>query len=324
MRPFAYARAATAEDAMAEHGNGAYYLGGGTNLVDLMRLGVEEPSKLVDVSRLPYDRIERDPDGTLRIGAAVTNSALAADRTVREEFPMLAKAVLSAASGQLRNLATVGGNLLQRTRCPYFQDASKPCNKRAPGTGCPARDGENQNLAIIGHSAACVATHPSDMAVALMALDASVQVLGRDGARTVPLDGFYRLPGTEPHRDTTLDPGDLITGVAVPPLRMPALYRKVRERASFAFALVSVAAALEVRGSTIRDVRLALGGVAHKPWRARNAEDLLRGAALTGEAFDRAADAELAAAEPLRHNGYKVPLARNLIVQALTELGERA
>ncbi|NVI90630.1 xanthine dehydrogenase family protein subunit M [Actinomadura sp. BRA 177] len=324
MRPFAYARATTAEDAMAEHQDGAYYLGGGTNLVDLMRLGVEEPSKLVDVTRLPYDHIERNPDGTLLIGAAVTNSDLAADRTVREEFPMLAKAVLSAASGQLRNLATTGGNLLQRTRCPYFQDASKPCNKRSPGTGCPARDGEHTNLAILGHSDACVATHPSDMAVALMALGASVRVLGADGERTIPLDDFYRLPGDEPQRDTTLDHGDLITGVVVPPLRMPATYRKVRERASFAFALVSVAAALDVRGSTIQDVRLALGGVAPKPWRARNAEDVLRGAAMTGDAFARAADAELAAAEPLRDNGYKVPLARNLIVQTLTELGERS
>ncbi|NKZ08139.1 FAD binding domain-containing protein [Actinomadura latina] len=329
MRPFAYARATTAEDAMAQHamarngdGDGARYLGGGTNLVDLMRLGVEEPSKLVDVTRLPYDRIERDPDGTLLIGAAVTNSDLAADRTVREEFPMLAKAVLSGASGQLRNLATVGGNLLQRTRCPYFQDASKPCNKRSPGTGCPARDGEHRNLAILGHSAACVATHPSDMAVALAALDASVRVLGRGGERTVPLGGLYRLPGSEPQRDTTLDPGDLITGVVVPPLRMPAAYRKVRERASFAFALVSVAAALDVRGGAVGDVRLALGGVAHKPWRARKAEDALRGAPATGEEFARAADAELAAAAPLRDNGYKVPLARNLVVRTLTELAD--
>ena len=329
MRPFAYARAATAEDAMAEHaaagdGDDARYLGGGTNLVDLMRLGVEQPSKLVDVTRLPYDRIERDPDGTLIVGAAVTNSALAADRTVRAEFPMLARAVLSGASGQLRNLATVGGNLLQRTRCPYFQDASKPCNKRDPGSGCPARDGEHRNLAILGHSSACVATHPSDMAVALAALDASVRVRGRGGERTIMLDDLYRLPGGDPRRDTTLDRGDLIIGVAVPPLRMPAAYRKVRERASFAFALVSVAAALDVRGGVVQDARLALGGVAHRPWRARAAEDALRGAAATGEAFARAADAELAAAEPLRDNGYKVPLARNLVVRTLTELAAEA
>jgi xanthine dehydrogenase YagS FAD-binding subunit len=322
VRPFAYERATSAEDALARHEDGARYLGGGTNLVDLMRLGVEEPAKLVDVTGLAHDRIEGTPDGTLVVGAAVTNSDLAADRTVREEFPMLAKAVLAGASGQLRNLATVGGNLLQRTRCSYFQDASKPCNKRNPGSGCPAREGEHRNLAILGHSDACVATHPSDMAVALAALGASVRVVGRDGERTVPLGGFHRLPGDEPQRDTTLEPGDLVTAVVVPPLRMPAAYRKVRERASFAFALVSIAAALDVRDGTVRDARLALGGVAHKPWRAGNAEDVLRGAPATEETFTRAADAELAAAEPLRDNAYKVPLARNLIVRTLAELGE--
>ncbi|XRQ04764.1 FAD binding domain-containing protein [Actinomadura welshii] len=322
MRPFAYERAAGAEDALARHEDGARYLGGGTNLVDLMRLGVETPSKLVDVTGLGHDRIERARDGTLVIGAAVTNGDLAADRTVREEFPILAKAVLSGASGQLRNLATTGGNLLQRTRCPYFQDASKPCNKRSPGTGCPARDGEHRNLAVLGHSDACVATHPSDMAVALAALGASVRVLGRAGERTVPLGEFHRLPGDAPQRDTTLEPGDLVTAVVVPPLRMPAAYRKVRERASFAFALVSVAAALDVDGERIRDARLALGGVAHKPWRAEAAEEVLRGAPAAAETFARAAEAELAAAEPLRDNAYKVPLARNLIVQTLTELAE--
>lgn len=322
MRPFAYERAASPEDALARHEDGARYLGGGTNLVDLMRLGVETPAKLVDVTGLAHDRIERDADGTLVVGAAVTNGDLAADRTVREEFPMLAKAILSGASGQLRNLATTGGNLLQRTRCPYFQDTSKPCNKRSPGTGCPARDGDHRNLAIIGHSDACVATHPSDMAVALAALGASVRVLGRDGERTVPLGDFHRLPGDEPQRDTVLGPGDLVTAVVVPPLRMPSAYRKVRERASFAFALVSVAAALDVRDGTVRDVRLALGGVAHKPWRAGRAEEALRGAPAAGESFARAADAELAAAEPLRDNAYKVPLARNLIVRTLAGLGE--
>ncbi|TDC67791.1 xanthine dehydrogenase family protein subunit M [Actinomadura sp. GC306] len=324
MRPFAYERATSVEDALARHENGARYLGGGTNLVDLMRLGVEEPAKLVDVTGLARDRVERDPDGTLVVGAAVTNSDLAAHRTVREEFPMLAMAVLAGASGQLRNLATVGGNLLQRTRCPYFQDASKPCNKRNPGSGCPARDGEHRNLAVLGHSEACVATHPSDMAVALAALGASVRVAGRDGERTIPLGDFHRLPGEEPQRDTTLEPGDLVTAVVVPPLRMPAAYRKVRERASFAFALVSIAAALDVRDGTVRDARLALGGVAHKPWRAGRAEDVLRGAPATAETFARAADAELAAAEPLRDNAYKLPLARNLVVRTLTELEERA
>ncbi|MFD0688248.1 FAD binding domain-containing protein [Actinomadura fibrosa] len=345
MRPFAYERATTAEDAVARHaagdggGNGrggTAYLAGGTNLVDLMRLGVAQPARLVDVRRLPLDRIELDTDGGLVIGAAVTNSDLAADRTVREGHPVLAEAVVAGASGQIRNLATVGGNLLQRTRCPYFQDAAKPCNKRNPGSGCPAREGEHHNLAVIGHSAACVATHPSDMAVALAALGASVRIRNAEGERTVSLDDFYRLPGGEPECDTVLEPGELITAVEVPPLGMPSRYRKVRERASFAFALVSVAAALDVDrgaggggaaggeagGGTIRDVRLALGGVAHRPWRARRAEDVLRGAPATRESFLRAAEAEMEAAEPLRDNGYKVPLARNLIVRTLTELGE--
>ncbi|TDC51812.1 xanthine dehydrogenase family protein subunit M [Actinomadura sp. KC345] len=322
MRPFAYERATSADDALARHDGETLYLGGGTNLVDLMRLGVEEPAKVVDVAHLPYDRIQLNPDGGLLIGAAVSNSALAADRTVREGHPMLAQAVLAGASGQIRNLATVGGNLLQRTRCSYFQDAAKPCNKRRPGSGCPAREGEHHNLAIIGHSESCVATHPSDMAVALAALDASVRVQGRDGEKTIPMDEFHRLPDNEPERDTNLDPGDLVTAVEVPALGMPSRYRKVRERASFAFALVSVAAALDTDGDEIRDVRLALGGVAHKPWRAHRAEEALRGATATRESFLRAAEAELEAAEPLRDNAYKVPLARNLIVRTLSELWE--
>ncbi|QFG24415.1 xanthine dehydrogenase family protein subunit M [Actinomadura sp. WMMB 499] len=330
MRPFVYERPANVADALELHRDGALYLGGGTNLVDLMRLGVEEPTRLVDVSRLPYGEIEVRPDGTLVIGAAVRNSDLAADRTVRETHPMLAQAVLMGASGQIRNQATVGGNLLQRTRCSYFQDASKPCNKREPGTGCPAREGEHHNLAILGHSPECVATHPSDMAVALAALDASVRVRGRDGERTIPFEEFHRLPGGEPERDSNLRDGDLVTAVEVPPLAMPSRYRKVRERASFAFALVSVAAAVRTVGATVpdgeggvvRDVRLALGGVAHKPWRCRRAEDVLRGAPADEETFLRAAEAELEAAEPLRDNAYKVPLARNLIVRTLLDLRE--
>lgn len=324
MRPFAYERATSAEDALERHDGETLYLGGGTNLVDLMRLGVEEPARIVDVAHLPYDQIQLRPDGGLSIGAAVSNSALAADRTVREGHPVLAQAVLAGASGQIRNLATVGGNLLQRTRCSYFQDASKPCNKRRPGSGCPAREGEHHNLAILGHSEACVATHPSDMAVALTALDASVRVQGRAGEKIIPVDEFHRLPDNEPERDTNLEPGDLVTAVEVPPVGMPSRYRKVRERASFAFALVSIAAALDLEGGRVRDVRLALGGVAHKPWRARRAEEALRGAPATRESFLRAAEAELGAAEPLRDNAYKVPLARNLIVRMLTELGEGA
>ncbi|HZE32269.1 MAG TPA: xanthine dehydrogenase family protein subunit M [Actinoallomurus sp.] len=322
MRPFAYARASDARDAVERFGPGAMYLGGGTNLVDLMRLGVAEPDSLVDVTRLPHDAIDGDGDGDgLRIGSAVRNSDLAAHPVVRERYPILARAVLDGASGQVRNMATVGGNLLQRTRCPYFQDVSKACNKRRPASGCPAIEGDHSNLAVLGHSEQCVATHPSDMAVALAALDARVQVTGPDGDRTVPIPGLHRLPGDDPSRDTVLRPGELITGVDLPP--PPAgtsKYRKVRERASFAFALVSIAAVLDVADGVVRGCRLALGGVAHAPWRAEIAEAALRGVRADAEEFARAAEAELSRARPLPRNAYKVPLARNLIVRTLEEL----
>jgi xanthine dehydrogenase YagS FAD-binding subunit len=328
MRPFRYERAVDAKGAAAllVGSPRARFLGGGTNLVDLMRLGVEEPELLVDVTGLPYNHIEETAGGGLGIGGAVRNSDLAADPLVRERYPMLAQALLDGASGQLRNLATVGGNLLQRTRCPYFQDVTKPCNKRDPGSGCPAREGEHRNLAILGWSERCVATHPSDMAVALAALDAVVHVEGPRGARSIPLTELHRLPGEEPQRDTVLEHGELITAVELPALELArrSRYVKVRERASFAFALVSVAAALDVEAGTVRDVRVALGGVAHKPWRALRAEVTLRGAPATGESFARAADAELAQARPLRDNTYKVPLARNLIVRTLLDLKEAA
>jgi xanthine dehydrogenase YagS FAD-binding subunit len=325
MRPFAYERARDADGAVAAFARadgGAKYLGGGTNLVDLMKLGVEAPELLVDVTGLAHDRIEERPDGGLRIGAAVRNSDLAADPAVRARYPLLARALLSGASGQLRNLATVGGNLLQRTRCPYFQDTSKPCNKRSPGSGCPAREGHHRDLAILGHSEACVATQPSDMAVALAALGAEVQAVGPEGERTIPIPGLHRLPGDEPERDTVLGPGELITAVELEPLPFAARsdYRKVRDRASFAFALVSVAAALDLAGGTVRDCRIALGGVAHVPWRAARAEDALRGAPASEESFVRAAAAELAGARPLRDNGFKVPLASNLLVGTLSDL----
>jgi xanthine dehydrogenase YagS FAD-binding subunit len=287
-----------------------------------MRLGVESPDLLVDVTRLPYARIEPTDEGGLRIGAGVRNSDLAADRRVRTRYPALAEALLAGASGQLRNVATTGGNLLQRTRCAYFQDVTKPCNKREPETGCPAREGEHHNLAIIGHSEHCVATHPSDMAVALAAFDAIVRVVGPAGERGIPLVDFHRLPGDLPQRDTELDRDELIVAVDVPALAVAAKsrYRKVRERASFSFALVSVAAALDVVDGDVRDVRIAFGGVAHKPWRAYAAEDVLRGSAANEDAFRRAADAELAQAEPLRDNGYKVELARNALIRTLVEL----
>jgi xanthine dehydrogenase YagS FAD-binding subunit len=252
----------------------------------------------------------------------VRNSDLAADPRVRAEFPVLAQAVLAGASGQLRNMATVGGNLLQRTRCLYFQDVTKPCNKRQPGSGCPALAGEHRNLAILGGSPHCVATHPSDMAVALALLDAVVHVEGATGPRTVPLAGLYRLPGDEPHRETTLERGDLITAVEVPALGYGAhsAYRKVRDRASYAFGVASVAAALDVAGGVVRDVRLALGAVAPRPWRARRAEEVLAGRPATAEWFGRAADAELAAAAPLRDNAFKVTLVRNIVVRTLSAL----
>jgi xanthine dehydrogenase YagS FAD-binding subunit len=327
MKQFEYTQARDTGEAVARFQPGAMYLGGGTNLVDLMRLGVARPDQLVDVSRLGNDRIELAGE-RLRIGAAVRNSDLAAHPAVRERYPMLSRAVLAGASGQVRNMATVGGNLLQRTRCSYFQDVSQPCNKRQPGSGCPAIAGDHHNLAILGHSAdldaaaRCVATHPSDMAVALAALDAEVHVTGPDGDRAIPMPGLHRLPGDEPDRDTVLQPGDLITAVELPPPPPGrAAYRKVRERASFAFALVSVAAALDVGpDGTVRGARLALGGVAHLPWRAVRAEQALTGAPATDAEFHRAADAELADAQPLPGNGYKVTLARNLISATLREL----
>src|SRR5436305_11706080 len=282
MNPFRYERASDASTAIAmlTQAPSAAFLGGGTNLVDLMKLGVAQPDLLIDVSHLPYDRIELLPNGGIRIGTTVRNSDLAADRTIRARYPMLTQALLAGASGQLRNMATTGGNLLQRTRFVYFQDVSKPCNKREPGSGCPAREGYHRNLAIFGASEACVATHPSDMAVAMVALDAMVRVLGPSGERTIPLVHFHRLPGDEPQRDTVLDHGELITAVDLPPLAFATRshYRKVRERASYAFALVSVAAAIDVVDDMVRDVRIAFGGVAHVPWRARKAEAVLRGA----------------------------------------------
>jgi xanthine dehydrogenase YagS FAD-binding subunit len=319
MKAFAYERAGDAAAAVAAGADGATYLGGGTNLVDLMKLGVEEPVRVVDVSRLPFDAIETTEEG-VRIGAAVRNADLAVHPAVRERYPVLSQALLAGASGQLRNLATVGGNLLQRTRCSYFQDVTKPCNKRQRGSGCPARDGEHRNHAILGHSEHCVATHPSDMAVALVAIGATVHVLGANGERTIPLPGLHRLPGDKPHRDTVLNPGDLITAVELGPPAPRSVYRKVRDRASFAFAVFSVAAAIELTDGATSDVRIALGGVAHAPWRAERAEEVLRGQEPTPEAFATAADAELEAAQPLRDNAFKVPLARNVLIRTLSEL----
>ena len=320
MTPFSYARAGDPQEALKLGGiAGAHYLGGGTNLVDLMRETIERPTALVDVTRLP-DAID-DHDGGLLIGAAARNTAVAGDRRVREHYPVLARAILAGASAQIRNMATVGGNLLQRTRCTYFYDtAGSRCNKRSPGQGCDAIEGFNRIHAILGASDACVATHPSDMCVALAALDAGVQLEGEGGARTVPFGEFHLLPGDTPDVETVLRPGELITAIELPPPAGRSTYRKVRDRASYAFALVSVAAVLEVEGDTVKEVRIALGGVAHKPWRASKAEAALRGQPATVANFRKAAEAELADARPLRDNAFKIELATRTIVAVLEEL----
>jgi xanthine dehydrogenase YagS FAD-binding subunit len=326
MRPYSYVRARDVDHAvttLSEAPNAAF-LAGGTNLVDLMKLGIETPDVLVDVRRLTSERVEDLEDGGLRIGAAIPNSVLAADRKVRTRYPALSQALLAGASGQLRNVATTGGNLLQRTRCVYFYDTTTPCNKREPGSGCSAIEGHNKNHAILGASEHCVATHPSDMAVAMTALEAFVNVRGPEGERRIPIEELHRLPGDEPRRDTTLQHSELITSIELPPLAFSSnsKYRKIRERASYAFALVSVAAALDVEDGVIRDVRIALGGVAHKPWRATKAEEALRDELASEENFRAAADIELEDAETLRDNAFKVPLARNIITRTLLDLAE--
>jgi xanthine dehydrogenase YagS FAD-binding subunit len=320
-----YARAESVADAIrlvSEHPH-AKYLGGGTNLVDLMRETIEHPERLVDVTRLSK-QIEAREGGGIIIGAGVTNTAVAAHRQIRERFPVLARAILAGASGQIRNMATVGGNILQRTRCLYFYDDAARCNKRLPGAGCDAIDGHNRMNAILGASPSCVATHPSDMCVALAALDAILHLDGPKGGRTIPLVDFHRLPEAHPEIETELAEGELITAVELPPSAFAnkSTYRKVRDRASYAFALVSVAAALDVgNDGKVRDVRLALGGVAHRPWRAFKAEAVLRGAPATQDTFRKAADAELAEAKGLQYNSFKIELARRIIVHTLAELG---
>jgi xanthine dehydrogenase YagS FAD-binding subunit len=327
MKNFAYARAADVHDAiyLLSRTANAKFLAGGTNLVDLMREGIEQPDTVVDVTTLPLDNIEERADGGLSIGATVRNTALAGHRAVRENFPLLAQAVLFGASGQIRNMATVGGNLMQRTRCAYFYDLTAGCNKREPHSGCDALGGFNRMHAILGASEHCIAVHPSDMCVALAALDTTVQVRGPEGVRSIPFAGFHRLVGDTPHVETELRPGELITGIQIAPLGFArnSLYRKVRDRASYAFALVSVAAALDVESGKVSGVRLALGGVAHKPWRAREAERVLMGSSATRESFERAARAELAQARGFEHNAFKLELARRTIVGALGELAER-
>jgi xanthine dehydrogenase YagS FAD-binding subunit len=323
MNAFTYARAANAAEAL-RLGSAAQtkYLGGGTNLVDLMRETIERPEALVDVTGLSTV-IEERYDGSLLIGAATRNTALAEHRSIRTRYPLLTRAIVAGASAQIRNMATVAGNILQRTRCTYFyDDDGARCNKRSPGQGCDAIEGFNRMHAILGASHSCVATHPSDMCVALAALDALVHLSGLGGERTVPLADFHLLPADHPERETVLEPGELITAVEIPnlPIAARSTYRKVRDRASYAFALISVAAALEIENGTVKNVRLALGGVAHKPWRARKAEEALKGQHATAENFRAAAQLELDEAQPLQHNAFKIELATRTITAVLGEL----
>ena len=321
MKAFSYERPAdTAAAVRAIAKPGAKFLGGGTNLLDLMKVEVETPTHLVDVSRLPLNDIDETDNGGLRIGAAATNSDLAADKRVRERYPLLSRAVLNGASGQLRNQATTAGNLLQRTRCYYFYDTSKPCNKRVPGSGCSALNGYNRIHAVLGGSEACIAVHPSDMAVAMAALDAEIEVQSASGTRRIKMADFHRLPGTTPQHETNLIAGELITAVILP--TAPAggqIYRKVRDRASYAFALVSVAALVEVDGNRIAAARIALGGVAAKPWRAFEAERLLVGQVVNDDAFAAAGETAVAGAQGHGHNDFKIVLAARTVARALAD-----
>jgi xanthine dehydrogenase YagS FAD-binding subunit len=324
MNSFDYVRPASVSDAVAAASvPGAVYLAAGTNLLDLMKGGVSRPDRLVDVTRLPgLDRVEPLDDGGVRIGALVRNADLAHDAAFAKDYPAVAEALLSGASAQLRNAATVGGNLLQRTRCAYFYDIASACNRRSPGSGCDARHGENRLHAVLGWSEGCIATHPSDFCVPLVAVDAVVEIEGKRGRREVALEELHRLPGDAPERETVLAPGDLIVALKLPGhargFRGHARYLKVRERTSYAFAVVAAAACLRIEHGRIAEARIALGGVAAKPWRAREAEQVLAGATSDVASFRRAAAAALAAAKPSGDNEFKIELARGVVVRALT------
>ncbi|WNO54441.1 FAD binding domain-containing protein [Stakelama saccharophila] len=326
MKTFDYARADSPEAATRESGDKVRFIAGGTNLLDLMKLQVETPEKLVDISRLDLDAVEDTNEGGLRIGALVPNADLAAHPKVVQHYPVLSRALLAGASGQLRNKASTGGNLLQRTRCYYFYDTAVPCNKRDPGSGCPAKDGFNRIHAILGTSDACIATHPGDMPVAMRALDAVIVTLKPDGdKRRISIHDFYRLPGDTPHIETVLEPGELITHVELPaPPRGKQLYRKVRDRASYAFALVSVAGIVAVEDGKIAAAQLAFGGLGPMPWRDEAVEQALIGQAPGKEAFDAAADALLADAKGYGANDFKIPLARRTLIACLRDLTEDA
>jgi xanthine dehydrogenase YagS FAD-binding subunit len=323
MNNFAYSRASDVADAVRQIAvdPGAKFIAGGTNLIDLMKENVTRPSRLIDITHLPLDKVEESKDGGLRIGALVPNSDLAYHPQIEARYPLLASAILAGASQQLRNMATTGGNLLQRTRCFYFYDTTTPCNKREPGSGCSAIEGINRMHAILGTSEHCIATHPSDMCVALAALEARVLVAGRGGERSIAFADFHRLPGDKPEVDSTLKADEIITAIELPPQGFARnyTYLKIRDRLSYAFALVSVAVGLELEGGTIKEARLALGGVAHKPWRNRDAEAQLRGAPATRERFARAARTVLREARGFGHNDFKVELARRTILRALAQ-----
>jgi xanthine dehydrogenase YagS FAD-binding subunit len=324
MKIFDYVRPATVSDAVSAAAEpGAAYLAAGTNLLDLMKGNVAQPSRLIDITRLPgLDRIEKLPDGGWRVGALVRNADLAYDVEFARNFPAVAEAILSGASAQLRNAATVGGNLLQRTRCAYFYDPASACNKREPGSGCDAQRGENRLHAVLGWSESCIATHPSDFCVPLVALGAVVEIEGRNGKREIPLEELHRLPGDAPEKDTVLEPGDLIVAVRLPACAASfaanARYLKLRERTSYAFAVVSAAAALRIEGGVIKEARLALGGVAAKPWRALLAEAVLTGATPSEAVFHNAAQSELKYARASGENAFKIELARRILTRALT------
>jgi xanthine dehydrogenase YagS FAD-binding subunit len=326
MNNFAYSRAADVAEAVRQIAAdpGAKLIAGGTNLIDLMKENVARPTRLIDISRLPLSRVEDTKDGGLRIGALVPNSDLAYHPQVEARYPLLASAVLAGASAQLRNMASTGGNLLQRTRCYYFYDTATPCNKREPGSGCAAVTGINRQHAILGTSPHCIATHPSDMCVALAALDARVRATGPDGERVIAFQDFHRLPGDTPHLDTTLSANEIITAVELPPKGFARnyTYLKIRDRLSYAFALISVAAALDLKEGRIQEARIALGGVAHKPWRDREAEARLKGEPPTRETFVRAADAILRDARGFAHNAFKIELARRTILRALAQAAQ--
>lgn len=326
MNPFTYVAVRDERAARDAAQAGAKYLAGGTTLLDLMKLHVEQPSTVADISALPFERIDALPDGGVRVGALVRNSDMAHHELIKTRYPVLSQALLAGASPQLRNMATTAGNLMQRTRCYYFRDTAAACNKREPGSGCGAIDGSNRIHAVLGTSERCIATHPSDMCVALAALDATVRVRGLDGDRTIAFGDFHLPPGDHPERETSLAAGELITAVDIPPLPFAtrSVYVKVRDRASYAFALASAAVALDVHDGTVRDVRIALGGVGTVPWRARDAERALVGQRADATSFRAAADRALAGAIPRAHNGFKIELAKRTLVRALQRAGALA